>query len=143
MNETQLAPHPVRRKYPKWVNFVLAATIGVGVGMGQGFAAPGINPNKPVISQPNRPATNKVGQPIQTKSGRKAAIQDATEALLKAAPGTLRAPTPIQADSISLMGFPGGPTDATAVPHYFGPWPNWALSPLTVADATVTSTLPL
>ena len=26
------------------------------------------------------------------------------------------------------------------VPHYFGPWPNWALSPLTLPDATVTIT---
>ncbi|HET6493980.1 MAG TPA: multicopper oxidase domain-containing protein, partial [Thermoleophilia bacterium] len=33
---------------------------------------------------------------------------------------------------------PSSPTDATAVPHYFGPWPNWALSPLTLPDATVT-----
>ena len=32
---------------------------------------------------------------------------------------------------------PAGPTDSTAVPHYFGPWPNWALSPLTLPDATV------
>ncbi len=32
---------------------------------------------------------------------------------------------------------PTGPTDSSAVPHYFGPWPNWALSPLTLPDATV------
>ena len=30
----------------------------------------------------------------------------------------------------------------TKVPHYFGPWPNWALSPLTSADATVTISAP-
>ena len=35
---------------------------------------------------------------------------------------------------------PASPTDSTAVPHYFGPWPNWALSPLTLPDATVTIT---
>jgi FtsP/CotA-like multicopper oxidase with cupredoxin domain len=35
---------------------------------------------------------------------------------------------------------PGSPTDSTAVPHYFGPWTNWALSPLTLPDATVTIT---
>ena len=35
---------------------------------------------------------------------------------------------------------PGSPTDSTAVPHYYGPWPNWALSPLTLPDATVTIT---
>ena len=32
---------------------------------------------------------------------------------------------------------PLGPTDQAAVPHYFGPWPNWVLSPLTLPDATV------
>ena len=35
---------------------------------------------------------------------------------------------------------PARPTDSTAVPHYFGPWPNWALSPLTLPDATVAIT---
>jgi FtsP/CotA-like multicopper oxidase with cupredoxin domain len=35
---------------------------------------------------------------------------------------------------------PGSPTDSTAVPHYFGPWPNWALSPLTLPDVTVAIT---
>ena len=33
---------------------------------------------------------------------------------------------------------PSSATDQTAVPHYFGPWPNWALSPLTLANAPVT-----
>ncbi|HEU5204738.1 MAG TPA: hypothetical protein VFU17_10620, partial [Candidatus Limnocylindrales bacterium] len=32
---------------------------------------------------------------------------------------------------------PAGPTDESKVPHYFGPYPNWALSPLTTADVTV------
>ncbi len=32
---------------------------------------------------------------------------------------------------------PARPTDGTAVPHYFGPWPNWALSPLTMPAAQV------
>jgi FtsP/CotA-like multicopper oxidase with cupredoxin domain len=35
---------------------------------------------------------------------------------------------------------PDSPTDESKVPHYFGPWPNWALSPLTVGDATVSIT---
>ena len=30
------------------------------------------------------------------------------------------------------------PVDQTKVPHYFGPYPNWANSPLTLPDATVT-----
>ena len=32
---------------------------------------------------------------------------------------------------------PAGPVDESKVPHYFGPYPNWANSPLTVSDATV------
>ena len=35
---------------------------------------------------------------------------------------------------------PNSPTDQTKVPHYFGPYPNWALSPLTLADAQVVIT---
>lgn len=29
------------------------------------------------------------------------------------------------------------PPDESKIPHYYGPYPNWALSPLTLADATV------
>ena len=32
---------------------------------------------------------------------------------------------------------PAGPTDSSKVPHYFGPFPNWALSPLTTSNAAV------
>ena len=35
---------------------------------------------------------------------------------------------------------PSSPVDESKVPHYFGPYPNWANSPLTQADATVTIT---
>src|SRR6476659_7149858 len=33
---------------------------------------------------------------------------------------------------------PTSATDETKVPHYFGPYPNWANSPQTLADAIVT-----
>ena len=33
-----------------------------------------------------------------------------------------------------------GAPDTTKVPHYFGPWPNWVNSPLTLPTATVTIT---
>ena len=36
------------------------------------------------------------------------------------------------------MALPLGPTDETKVPHYFGPWPNWANSAYTLPDVTVT-----
>ena len=35
---------------------------------------------------------------------------------------------------------PSSPTDETKVPHYFGPYPNWANSPFTRPDVTVTIT---
>ena len=35
---------------------------------------------------------------------------------------------------------PASPTDETKVPHYFGPYPNWANSPLTLPDAQVVIT---
>ncbi len=33
---------------------------------------------------------------------------------------------------------PPSPTDPTKIPHYFGPYPNWANSPQTLPDAIVT-----
>ena len=35
---------------------------------------------------------------------------------------------------------PSSPVDQTKVPHYFGPYPNWANSPLTLPDAQVVIT---
>ncbi|HEX2980298.1 MAG TPA: hypothetical protein VHO48_08545, partial [Anaerolineaceae bacterium] len=35
---------------------------------------------------------------------------------------------------------PASPTDETKVPHYFGPYPNWANSPFTLPDVTVNIT---
>src|SRR3954447_5365463 len=40
----------------------------------------------------------------------------------------------------SAAGLPAGATDATKVPHYFGPWPNWANSPYTTSTAQVSIT---
>jgi FtsP/CotA-like multicopper oxidase with cupredoxin domain len=42
----------------------------------------------------------------------------------------------------SGVAMPDGPTDETKVPHYFGPYPNWANSPFTLPDATVVITDP-
>ncbi len=38
---------------------------------------------------------------------------------------------------ITANAMPMDPMDETKVPHYFGPNPNWALSPLTLPDAVV------
>jgi len=37
----------------------------------------------------------------------------------------------------STSAMPANPTDETKVPHYFGPWPNYANSSFTVPDVTV------
>ena len=43
----------------------------------------------------------------------------------------LNSPSPVAA------AMPSSPTDESKVPHYFGPYPNWANSPFTVPDASV------
>jgi FtsP/CotA-like multicopper oxidase with cupredoxin domain len=45
-----------------------------------------------------------------------------------------------QSANPSNSALPASPTDETKVPHYFGPYPNWANSPYTLADAVVTIT---
>jgi FtsP/CotA-like multicopper oxidase with cupredoxin domain len=42
--------------------------------------------------------------------------------------------------SIKATAMPASPVDESKVPHYFGPYPNWANSPLTLPDALVTIT---
>jgi FtsP/CotA-like multicopper oxidase with cupredoxin domain len=44
---------------------------------------------------------------------------------------------PSKVDALPVT-LPASPVDETVVPHYFGPYPNWGLSPLTMPDATVT-----
>ena len=45
---------------------------------------------------------------------------------------------PPPGDDVSAVSAPASAVDETKVPHYFGPYPNWANSPLTLPDATVT-----
>ncbi len=42
--------------------------------------------------------------------------------------------------SAAATAVPISPTDGSQVPHYYGPWPNWATSPLTYPDAQVVIT---
>ena len=41
---------------------------------------------------------------------------------------------PRAADQATAASMPASPTDESKVPHYFGPYPNWALSPLTIGS---------
>ena len=57
-----------------------------------------------------------------------------------------QAPAPVEKtiEEISIPEAPAAapidPVDETLVPHYFGPYPNWANSPQVLADAVVTIT---
>ncbi len=150
MKKTEAAPGVPRRKTSRWLHLGLGALIGLALGIGQGVAAPAATPSKPAITKPGnpgKPVNNKPGKPVDakptkpilTKSGRKAAIKEAAQAILQAKPVTgLAAPVSRLAAPVTTFGFPQNPVDETAVPHYFGPFPNWANSPLTLPDATVT-----
>ena len=70
--------------------------------------------------------SHAVEKPILTKSGRLAAIKKAAAAIQD------------HAKSASLLALPNSATDPAVIPHYFGPFPNWANSPFTLPDATVT-----
>ncbi len=39
--------------------------------------------------------------------------------------------------NFNVSAMPASPTDESKVPHYFGPYPNWANSPFTLPNATV------
>jgi len=113
INMIELPLNMTRRMRPRWTHLILAAMIAFGVGVvGQGVAAPGNNPSTPVLTKPNKP--------ILTKSGKKAALKAAAAAITQA------------------QALPTSPTDGTKVPHYFGPFPNWANSPFTLPDVVVT-----
>ena len=44
----------------------------------------------------------------------------------------------VSAPAQAVAAAPTSPVDETKVPHYFGPYPNWANSPQVLADAIVT-----
>jgi FtsP/CotA-like multicopper oxidase with cupredoxin domain len=64
------------------------------------------------------------------------AIKDAATAII-AAP-VAPAATSRLAAPVTTLAAPTSPVDQTKVPHYFGPFPNWANSPFTLPDANVT-----
>ncbi|WP_207475133.1 hypothetical protein [Tessaracoccus sp. SD287] len=54
--------------------------------------------------------------------------------------GALVLVAPLAGHVTPSLAAPATATDETQVPHYFGPYPNWALSPLTLSKAAVTIT---
>ena len=72
------------------------------------------------------PAKDKDSRkPVLTRSRKQAAL-DAAASRIWFAPLSVSAPA--------------SPTDQTKVPHYYGPFPNWANSPFTLPDVAVTIT---
>jgi FtsP/CotA-like multicopper oxidase with cupredoxin domain len=69
-----------------------------------------------------------VSKPGLSKKARKAALQQAGNEVLQAWA------------TAAATGAPASPTDPTKVPHYFGPFPNWANSPFAAPDAQVVIT---
>ena len=61
-----------------------------------------------------------------------AALLGAVFAVMMSGPVAAAAAGPLVAAT------PSSPTDESRVPHYFGPYPNWANSPQALADAVVT-----
>ena len=111
----------------------LGALIGLALGIGQGVAAPGDNPNKPTTAAavepaPVMPGTAKPGKPILTKSGRKAALKDAAAAIGQAPGATLRAAPAATLQAVAPAAATN-PTDQTKVPHYFRPLPELGAEP--------------
>ncbi len=109
MQQPDLTPRHTRHRHRRSMHLMLAAAMSLSVGIA-GIAS--------ATSSPDRP-------PVLTKSGKRAALRDAAERVLSAP----RLPGPRA---------PSGPTDETKVPHYYGPFPNWANSPFTLPDVEVT-----
>ena len=59
-------------------------------------------------------------------------------AAIAALAGGFAVALPVLVGTAAQAAPPLSATDSSKVPHYFGPWPNWALSPLPQSNATVT-----
>ncbi len=72
------------------------------------------------------------------RAGRAVGRRSITATLAAAAlVGALAVALPGLTSTAAQAAKPTGPTDPSKVPHYFGPWPNWALSQLTTPTAAV------
>ncbi len=117
-------PGDTRTKYPK-ISMLKRLVFATILGLGMGTATADTSPDRPIL----------------TKSGQQAAIQAAAAAVRRQAAPTeqLGAKTAaLGAEVVPQAVPPTSPVDQTKIPHYFGPFPNWANSPLTLPDVKVT-----
>lgn len=75
--------------------------------------------------------------PTRTAPSRVAIAITVALALLVTGIGPLGAMRNFFKADVAAAAMPASATDKTKVPHYFGPYPNWANSPQTLADAMV------
>lgn len=108
------------------MHLIFAAMITVCFGVNGSQAASGGNNNMPIL----------------TKSGKKAALQQAAADILQRKTSSATSATTTTTSgppraAAQVLAAPASATDPTKVPHYFGPFPNWANSPLTLPNAIV------
>ncbi len=95
-----------------------------------------------------RIAAGQARAPIDHHGGRRSLIARLLATGMAAGLVALMATTPSQAGPVpsrlvgtaapaAVAAAPISPTDPTKIPHYFGPYPNWANSPQVLADAIV------
>jgi len=127
MNKNELALDTARRQRPRrstrWMPLVLASLLAFGGGIGQGVAVADTDAGIQRL-------------PVPSKAANRAGLKAAAERAVQSSTGLQVAPTSLQGTPVTSA-FPTSPVDEKAVPHYFGPFSNWALSPLTWPDATV------
>ena len=81
--------------------------------------------------------------PAAVKAAAPAAVKQAAPAVVKQAAPAATKPAPAKkATGPAALNAPTSPTDETKVPHYFGPYANWAWSPQVQADAVVSLSAP-
>ncbi len=73
-----------------------------------------------------------------SRSGRRLTALGGVAALVLTGTVNVTALVGATSGGASAAGLPAGQTDETKVPHYFGPYPNWANSPFTTSKAAVT-----
>ena len=117
MTKYHYPPGDIRPRYPKYsiTKLIFASILGFGLGMGTLAATADTNPDRPIL----------------TKSGQRAAIQAAAAAVRNqgSAPAEQLGAKATALGAVVAPQLATSPVDQSKIPHYFGPFPNWANSP--------------
>jgi hypothetical protein len=88
--------------------------------------------NRAAVAVPQA-AVPAAAKPAVVKPAAAAPAAVAPAAVKQAAPAAVKSSVPA-----AVMNAPTDPKDESKVPHYFGPYPNWANSPQVLSNAVVT-----